>query len=106
MAFGILALALLATSGCAATQTKLTPEGATVVEADFPDVVKCKYLEDVIESRAGLAQSDKYQPGLRNSLKNLAATKGASHIVWTSFQPTGLHGTGLVATAKLYKCKP
>ena len=84
--------------GCA---TPLTPGGANVRDADDRAVAQCMFVGDLIASKSsGLLNIEAGIEDARVQLRNQAAERAATHIVWGSVT-TGVTQT---AAGRAYRC--
>jgi hypothetical protein len=95
----LIAIAFSATVGCSV----LTPAAKRIRDADDRIVASCTFLGEFTGSSIwnGLAASQGIEDG-RNSVRNDAARRGATHIVWSS------HASGTLTTVsgRAYDCRP
>jgi hypothetical protein len=98
--FLIISLLGLLTS-CA---TVLTPGGRSMREAEAKGVENCEYLGDLHAASGHTMSGVEGIENARNMVRNQAAEKGATHIVWTAYSPVGAYLAGTV-WVKAYRCK-
>jgi 1-aminocyclopropane-1-carboxylate deaminase/D-cysteine desulfhydrase-like pyridoxal-dependent ACC family enzyme len=93
----LLALAaILATSGCTTTRSTVA---AAVKDADDAMVAGCTLVGNVTGTDPYVAQLG--MDNAKNRAAEIAAKRGATHVVWGDFQTSGL---GTTAFGRAYQC--